>query len=137
MCVLGHIKAWVAAAFMVCVQVINQFLGHLHKRSRLSKPAPECGPVRGMGVFTDIDAILGHVVKHVIKGGDLLRHCVATVVEQDIDARECILQFVEEVDIFLVTDKYLDLILFQLATSGVNVDAIDPGFGSEVVLPHL
>jgi len=88
-------------------------------------------------VLAEVDAALGDAGEQLLEGGDLLRHGVAAVVDQDVDARHALRDRAQEAAVGLVADEDLDAVFLERLAVRVDVDAVDARLRTEVLAPQL
>ena len=90
-----------------------------------------------MHVLAQIDAVRLNARVQLLEGGDLLRHHVPAVIDQDIDMRNALPYRGEERPVGLITDHDGGRVILELQATGIDVDADEASAGSEVMVPHL
>src|SRR6266581_2048880 len=119
------------------VEPVDQRLAVFEKGSFAAMPAAEFRHERGVNVFAEVDAVGLDVGVKLLEGGDLLRHLVSAVVDQDVDMRHAPAHLGEEPAVALVADEYRRGFILEAAAARIDVDAHDAGPRTEIVVPHL
>src|SRR5712691_3564184 len=119
------------------VEPVDQRLAVFEEGSFAAVPAAEFRHERGVNVFTEVDAIGLDVRVELLERGDLLRHRVSAVVDQDVDRRHASAHLCKELPVALVADEYGRGFILELATAWIDVDADDAGPRTEIPVPHL
>src|SRR6266536_878173 len=119
------------------VEPVDQRLAVFEKGSFAAMPAAEFRHERGVNVFAEIDAVGLDVGVKLLEGGDLLRHLVSAVVDQDVDMRHASAHLGEEPAVALVADEYRRGFILEAAAARIDVDPHDAGPRTEIVVPHL
>src|SRR5713226_8862938 len=119
------------------VEPVDQRLAVFEKGSFAAMPAAEFRHERGVNVFAEVDAFGLDVGVELLEGGDLLRHLVSAVVDQDVDMRHASAHLGEEPAVALVADEYGRGFILELATAWIDINADNAGTRAEIVVPHL
>src|SRR6266705_1992650 len=119
------------------VEPVDQRLAVFEESSFAAMPAAEFRHERGVNVFAEVDAVGLDVGVKLLEGGDLLRHLVSAVVDQDVDMRHAAAHLGKEPAVALVADEYGRGFILEAAAARVDVDPHDAGPRTEIVVPHL
>src|SRR5258708_7811168 len=119
------------------VEPVDQRLAVFEKGSFAAMPAAEFRHERGVNVFAEVDAVGLDVGIKLLEGGDLLRHLVSAVVDQDVDMRHASAHLGEEPAVALVADEYGRGLILVAGAAGGDVDPHHAGPRTQIVGPHL
>jgi hypothetical protein len=106
---------------------------------RPAEPVDECVErvKAAMDVFAEIHTARADVRKHRLKRFDLLMGLMPAVIDQNVDRRDGLAEALPERGASLVPDEDMDVIMFVGPARRFDIDAVDVGSATEVVLPHL
>src|SRR6266702_377515 len=107
------------------VEPVDQRLAVFEKGSFAAMPAAEFRHERGVNVFAEVDAVGLDVGVKLLEGGDLLRHLVSAVVDQDVDMRHAPAHLGKEPAVALVADEYRRAFILEAAAARIDVDFHD------------
>src|SRR2546422_10012865 len=86
-----------------------------------------------MHVRAQVDAVGLNVRVQFLEGGDLVRHDVPAVIDQDIEMWNTLPYRGEERTVGLITDHDGGRVILELQATGIDVDADEASAGSEVM----
>src|SRR5437773_849894 len=119
------------------IEPVDQRLAVLEESSLAAIPAAVFRHERSVSVLAQIDPVRLDVRIQLLERGDLLRHGMSAVVDQDVDVRDALANLGKRTAVRLVADENGCRFIIELFASGIDVDADDVRPGAETVLPHL
>src|SRR5205809_1748037 len=119
------------------IEPVDQRLAVLEESSLAAIPAAVFRHERSVSVLAQIDPVRLDVRIQLLERGDLLRHGMSAVVDQDVDVRDALAHLGKKTAVGLVADENGGRFILELFASGIDVDADNVCPGAEIVLPHL